>query len=114
MVKSGGENIHPGEIEDILRTAPGVADCCVIGLPDERWGQIVVGCVVVEGEVDPAALDAHFRASPLAGFKRPKGYFVAAEIPRNAGNGNILRRLLRGPAEAARASGDPAWRPLSG
>lgn len=122
MVKSGGENIHPGEVEDVLRAAPGVADCCVIGLPDDHWGQIVVGCVVAggagqgdgqgQGAIDPAVLDAHFRASPIAGFKRPKGYFVAAEIPRNPGNGNILRRLLRGPAEQARSVADPAWRPV--
>jgi 2-furoate---CoA ligase len=116
MVKSGGENIHPGEIEDVLRTAPGVEDCCAIGLPDDRWGQIVVGCVVPKDgtALDPVALDTHFKASPIAGFKRPKGYYVAAEIPRNPGNGNVLRRLLRGPAEAARASGAAAWLAVGG
>jgi acyl-CoA synthetase (AMP-forming)/AMP-acid ligase II len=114
MIKSGGENIHPGEVEDVLRAAPGVADCAVIGLADDHWGQIVVGCVVCGEDVDPTALDAHFRASALAGFKRPKGYFVAAEIPRNPGNGNILRRLLRDAATGARTSGDAAWRPVGG
>jgi len=112
MIKSGGENIHPAEIEAILRTAPGVADCSVIGLSDDHWGQIVVGCVV--GEADPAALDNHCRLSPLAGFMRPKGYFFCPEIPRNPGNGNILRRLLRDAAAQERENGGDRWAAVGG
>ena len=80
MIRSGGESIHPDTVEAVLQTAPGVEDCSVIGLPDERWGQIVVGCIV--GESDVAALDAHVRASRLPGFMRPKYYYFCTEIPR--------------------------------
>ncbi len=108
MIRSGGESIHPGEVEAVLQTAPGVEDCCAIGLPDERWGQIVVGCIV--GGADAAAIDSHVRASSLPGFMRPKGYYFCAEIPRNPGNGNMLRRLLRDAASEAQNSGAPDWR----
>ena len=108
MIRSGGESIHPGEVEAVLQTAPGVEDCCAIGLPDERWGQIVVGCIV--GDAEAAALDAHVRASDLPGFMRPKGYYYCAEIPRNPGNGNMLRRLLRDAAAQAQNTGAPDWR----
>ena len=107
MIRSGGESIHPGTVEAVLQTAPGVEDCSVIGLPDERWGQIVVGCIV--GESDVATLDTHVRASRLPGFMRPKNYFFCAEIPRNPGNGNMLRRLLRDAASEAQNSGAPEW-----
>ena len=108
MIRSGGESIHPGEVEAVLQTAPGVNDCCAIGLPDERWGQIVVGCIV--GDADAAGLDAHVRTSSLPGFMRPKAYFFCTEIPRNPGNGNMLRRLLRDAAAQAQNSGAPDWR----
>lgn len=107
MIRSGGESIHPGAVEAVLQTAPGIEDCSVIGLPDERWGQIVVGCIV--GESDVAALDAHIRASRLPGFMRPKNYYFCAEIPRNPGNGNMLRRLLRDAASEAQDAGAPSW-----
>ncbi len=114
MIRSGGESIHPEEVERMLRAHPAVDDCAVIGLSDPHWGQAVVGCVVSAGGVDPADLEAHAKASELAGFKRPRAYFIADEIPRNPGNGNILRRLLRDAAGAARDSGDTAYRPIGG
>ena len=76
----------------------------------EHWGQIVVGCVVSQDPPSAAELDAHFKASSLATFMRPKGYFYCDEIPRNPGNGNTLRRLLRDAAGPARENGDAAWR----
>ena len=110
MIKSGGENIHPGDVEAVLLSHPGVEDGTVIGLPDEHWGQIVVGCVVSQDPPNAEELDAHFKASSLAPFMRPKGYFYCDEIPRNPGNGNTLRRLLRDAAQPARENGDAAWR----
>ena len=52
--------------------------------------------------IELATLDAHFKESALAGFKRPRGYVFFDEIPRNPGNGNVLRRLLRDAANTAR------------
>jgi len=96
MIISGGENIHPVEVEDVLARHPLVRDVAVIGEPDDRWGQRVVAFVVPAGAgLGFEALDAHCRASAdLAGFKRPRRVVLVREIPRTA-SGKILRRLLR-------------------
>ncbi len=109
VIRSGGENIHPEEVEAVLADHPGVADCCVIALPDPHWGQAAVACVVAAREA-PAAreLDSYCRASVLAGFKRPKGYLFVDQLPRNAAN-KVLRRELRRIAEEAAAGGDIAF-----
>jgi acyl-CoA synthetase (AMP-forming)/AMP-acid ligase II len=106
MIRSGGESIHPEEVEVVLREHDGVADCSVIGLEDPQWGQMVVGCIVAKGTADASVIDAHCRASRLAGFKRPRAYVFVDEIPSNPGNGNVLRRLLRDQAGAMRAAGE--------
>jgi 2-furoate---CoA ligase len=96
MIISGGENIHPVEVEEVLARHPGVRDVAVVGEPDERWGERVVAFVVpaVVG-LTPAALDAHCRTSgELAPFKRPRRVVFVREIPKTA-SGKILRRLLR-------------------
>jgi acyl-CoA synthetase (AMP-forming)/AMP-acid ligase II len=100
-------------VEAVLLAHPQVQDGTVIGLPDEKWGQIVVGCVVSRDPPSAEALDAHFRASSLAGFMRPKGYFYCDEVPRNPGNGNVLRRLLREAAQPARESGADSWQAVA-
>jgi 2-furoate---CoA ligase len=112
VIRSGGENVHPEDIEMAAKSHPGIADCSAIGLPDPKWGQIVVLCVV-RGEmpVDAEAIDAHCRAEGLPGYKCPKAYFFAGELPRNAAN-KVLRRILRDQAEAARAAGDSSFAPL--
>jgi 2-furoate---CoA ligase len=95
MIISGGENIHPVEVEDVLARHPGVRDVAVVGEPDERWGQRVVAFVVAAPGLTPAALDAHCRSgNELAPFKRPKRIVFVDEIPKTA-SGKILRRLLR-------------------
>src|SRR5262245_21354905 len=96
MIISGGENIHPIEVEDVLARHPLVRDVAVIGEADERWGQRVVAFVVpsVAG-LTFEALDAHCRASAeLAAFKRPRRVGLVRETPKTA-SGKILRRLLR-------------------
>jgi 2-furoate---CoA ligase len=109
VIRSGGENLHPEEIEDALKSHPGVADVSAIGLADPRWGQIVVACVVKKDkDVDAAALDAHCLASTLAKFKRPRAYFFVAALPRNAA-AKVLRRILREHALKARDAGDAAY-----
>jgi 2-furoate---CoA ligase len=93
MVVSGGENIHPLEVEDVLAAHPGVADVAVIGAPDDRLGHRVVAVVV--GTATEEDLDAHCLASPtLARFKRPREYRFVDELPKSP-SGKILRRLLR-------------------
>ena len=95
MVVSGGENIHPVEIEDVLSHAPGVREVAVVGAPDDRWGQRVVACVVAEDGVTAGELDAYCLASDsLARFKRPREYRFVSELPKSP-SGKILRRMLR-------------------
>ena len=95
MIISGGENIHPVEVEDALARHPGVRDVAVIGEPDERWGQRVVAFVVAGPGLTVEDLDAHCRSGgELAAFKRPRRVVFVREIPKTA-SGKILRRLLR-------------------
>jgi 2-furoate---CoA ligase len=96
MIISGGENIHPVEVEEIVARHPGVRDVAVVGAPHPRWGEQVVAFVVRGADgLDADALDAHCRASQeLATFKRPRRFVFVTEIPKTA-SGKILRRLLR-------------------
>jgi 2-furoate---CoA ligase len=96
MIISGGENIHPVEVEDVLARHRGVQDVAVIGEPDPRWGERVVAFVVPSGpELTAEMLDAHCRAAgDLAAFKRPRRVVFVKDIPKTA-SGKVLRRLLR-------------------
>jgi fatty-acyl-CoA synthase len=95
MIISGGMNVFPAEIEDVLRTHPLVADIAVIGLPHEKWGETV--CAVVEAvpgsTIDEADLIAYCTRH-LAGFKKPSSVRVVDELPRTAG-GKPKKFLLR-------------------
>jgi acyl-CoA synthetase (AMP-forming)/AMP-acid ligase II len=89
MLISGGENVHPVQVEEVLNEHPGVADSCVVGLPDERWGQLIVAYVVPVAdageELTVAALDAHCREHPmLADYKRPRAYRLVDALPMTA------------------------------
>ena len=102
MIVSGGENVHPLEVEDVLARHPGVREVAVIGAADDRWGQRVVAVVVAEGELGAEELDAHCLASgTLARFKRPREYRFVEALPKSPA-GKILRRLLREEEMAAR------------
>ncbi len=92
MIISGGENIHPLEVEDILASHQSVREVAVIGAPDDRLGQHVVAVVV--GDATAEELDAFCLASPLARFKRPREYRLVAALPKSP-SGKILRRVLR-------------------
>ena len=98
MIISGGENIHPLEVEDVLAGHPGVREVAVIGAPDDRWGQRVVAIVVGDATADE--LDEHCLASALARFKRPREYRHVDALPKSA-SGKILRRVLRDEDRAA-------------
>ena len=109
MIISGGENVHPLEVEDVLERAPGVREVAVVGQPDDRLGQVVTAFVVLGGaaaeageEAAAARLDAYCLGSAdLARFKRPRRYHFAGALPKSP-SGKILRRLLRDGAPAAR------------
>jgi acyl-CoA synthetase (AMP-forming)/AMP-acid ligase II len=102
MIISGGENIYPAEIERVLAEYPDVAEVAVIGVPDERWGEVGQAIVVPKPDVqlDREALLAFCRQH-LAAFKCPKSVSVVAELPRNA-TGKVLKRQLREPFWAGR------------
>ena len=91
VVISGGSNIYPREVEEALIAHPGVSEACVVGAPDEEWGEIVVAFIV--GSASPAELDGHL-LERIARFKRPKRYEFVDEIPKNS-YGKVLKRELR-------------------
>jgi O-succinylbenzoic acid--CoA ligase len=93
-IVSGGENISPAEVEEVLQLHPDVADAAVFGRPDREWGEAVIARVVVrEGAaVDPDGLSAFCRER-LAAFKVPKAIEFASELPR-AESGKLRRREL--------------------
>ena len=95
MIISGGENIHPLEVEDVLARHPKVAEVAVVAAADDRLGQRVVAVVVAASEVTAEELDAHCLASDaLARFKRPREYRFVDSLPKSP-SGKILRRMLR-------------------
>ena len=108
MIISGGENIHPVEVEDVLARHPDVADVAVVGEPDARWGERVVAFIVARRPaLTAAAIDAYCRqAQDLASFKRPRRIVFVREIPKTA-SGKILRRLLRDGQYAALERPEP-------
>jgi acyl-CoA synthetase (AMP-forming)/AMP-acid ligase II len=91
VVISGGSNIYPREVEEVLLGHPGVSEACVVGAPDTEWGEVVVAYIV--GTAEPAELDAHLLAR-IARFKRPKRYEFVDELPKNS-YGKVLKRELR-------------------
>jgi acyl-CoA synthetase (AMP-forming)/AMP-acid ligase II len=132
MLISGGENVHPVQVEEALGEHPGVADSCVVGLPDERWGELIVAYIVPargggsavgaaggsatsdDGAADGDAgrepltvadLDAHCRAHPmLADYKRPRAYRLVDSLPMTA-TGKKMHFRVRETAIADAAAG---------
>jgi acyl-CoA synthetase (AMP-forming)/AMP-acid ligase II len=91
VVISGGSNIYPREVEEVLIEHPGVSEACVVGAPDPEWGEVVVAFIV--GSASSAELDAYL-LERIARFKRPKRYEFIDEIPKNS-YGKVLKRELR-------------------
>jgi long-chain acyl-CoA synthetase len=95
LIISGGSNIYPREVEEILMLAAGVAEAAVIGAPDPHWGEAVVAFIVPAAgvQIDPAALDRHCQ-DHIARFKRPKRYILTTALPKN-NYGKVLKTALR-------------------
>jgi len=95
LIISGGSNIYPREVEEVLLTAPGVAEVAVVGAPDPEWGEVVVAFVVPQPGAQPTreALNAHC-LEQMARFKRPKRYVMVSELPKNH-YGKVLKTALR-------------------
>ncbi|MBL4757080.1 MAG: AMP-binding protein [Rhizobiales bacterium] len=94
MIITGGENVSPGDIESVLSLHPCVNDVAIVGLPDEKWGQIVTAFIERSAPVEKDALDAHCKASNLANYKRPRAYVFVTQLPKSP-VGKLLRRMLK-------------------
>jgi long-chain acyl-CoA synthetase len=93
LLISGGNNIYPREIEEVLLTHPKVQDASVVGRPDPQWGESVVAYVVSRGPLGPEELDAHCLGH-MARYKRPKYYRFVDALPKN-NYGKVLKTELR-------------------
>ena len=95
MIISGGSNIYPREVEEILLQHPAVAEVSVIGKASVEWGEIVVAFVVLRENfrIGKDELDQHCLAH-IARFKRPKEYRFIDTLPKN-NNGKVLKTVLR-------------------
>lgn len=93
LIITGGENVSPAEIENMLSLHPAVEEVVVVGLPDEQWGKIIAAFIKLRAEVSECDLDAHCIASGLAKFKRPRRYQFIDQIPKSP-VGKVLRRVL--------------------
>jgi O-succinylbenzoic acid--CoA ligase len=94
LIISGGENVYPAEVEAVLRSHPAVEDAGVVGVPDERWGQVPAAFVVARAGVEVTEADLKsFCDARLARYKVPTYISLVPSLPRNA-SGKLLRRVL--------------------
>jgi 2-furoate---CoA ligase len=102
MIITGGENVSPVDIESCLSLHPAVSEVAVVGLPDERWGKIVVAFVQRASTVTAEELDRHCKVSGLANFKRPRRYEFVKAIPKSPVGKLLRRQLVAGDYEPER------------
>jgi long-chain acyl-CoA synthetase len=96
MIITGGENVYPREIEELLYRRPEVGECSVIGIPDKEYGERVTACIVPKQkglQLDPVELKS-FLKKHLTPFKVPKDFIVLEELPKGS-TGKIVKRELR-------------------
>ncbi|MDA2968935.1 MAG: fatty acid--CoA ligase [Actinomycetota bacterium] len=97
MIVSGGENVYPAEVENALMAHPAIADVAVIGVPDEKWGEVPMALVVRKPDTQVTEQEIiSFARERLAGFKTPKSVGWVDALPRNP-SGKILKKVLREP-----------------
>jgi acyl-CoA synthetase (AMP-forming)/AMP-acid ligase II len=99
MIVTGGEKVYPIEVERLLRTLPGVADCALVGVPDAEWGEAVLACVVrtpdASGQaLTPAAVQDFVRRE-LAGYKRPRYVEFVDSLPTTSATNKVQKAVLR-------------------
>ena len=100
MYISGGENVYPAEVENVLARHPAVQEAAVIGVADEKWGEAVTAIVVPRGAPPSAEELTSYCRGKIAGYKVPKSVFILPEIPR-LGSGKPDRRALAALEPAA-------------
>ncbi len=96
MIVTGGENVYPAEVENVLMNHPGIGDVAVIGVPDPTWGEAVKALVVRVGNGPSESDVIAFAREQLAGYKVPKSVEFIDALPRNP-SGKVLKHLLREP-----------------
>ncbi|NBB03663.1 AMP-binding protein [Pseudomonas monteilii] len=95
MIISGGFNVYPSEVEQVIYGFPEVFEVAVVGVPDSQWGEAVRAVVVLKPEAQLEAAELIERCGrALAGFKKPRGVDFVSELPKNP-NGKVVRRLVR-------------------
>lgn len=94
LIISGGENIYPAEIENVLLTHPAVKEAGVCGMPDEQWGQVPIAFIVLNEQVSVEQLKA-FCLQKLAKYKVPKEMIITDSLPRNGADKLLRRKLLQ-------------------
>jgi malonyl-CoA/methylmalonyl-CoA synthetase len=93
LIISGGFNVYPREVEEVLLAHPAVAEVAVVGTPSDEWGEVVTAFVVPSGDAPPAESLVAFAAEQLAPFKRPRLLHFVDTLPRNA-LGKVLKHEL--------------------
>ena len=95
LIITGGENVYPREVEEVLYARAEIEDCAVVGVPDRDWGEKVVAYLVLRKghNIEMSGLDAFLRTQ-LSSFKVPKEYLAVQELPKSA-QGKILRKEVR-------------------
>tara|TARA_B100000212_G_scaffold203721_1_gene153760 strand:- start:2962 stop:3285 length:324 start_codon:yes stop_codon:yes gene_type:complete len=95
MYISGGENVYPAEVENVIYQLPQIAEAAVIGIPDEKWGEVGLGFIVLKesNDLSEEEIIDHCLKN-LAKFKIPKSIEFIDALPRNA-TGKVLKRTLR-------------------
>jgi acyl-CoA synthetase (AMP-forming)/AMP-acid ligase II len=95
MIKTGGENVFPAEVEQTLLLHEDVAECAVVGVPDPDWGESVLAVVVPHPGTVPSEQDiVEFVRARLAGYKKPRHVRIVAELPRTASTRQVQKALL--------------------
>ncbi len=102
MLISGGLNVYPREIEEVLLRHPAVSECAVIGIPDDRWGETAMAVVVLADGVEVTASDLKsFASEHLAPYKKPRAFEFVGALPKTT-YGKIDKKALRAPHWAGR------------
>ena len=94
MIISGGLNVYPAEVERVLSAHPAVVEIAVVGVPDDRWGETPLACVVSSDPALTLGELVRYCAGELADYKKPRHLRLLAELPRNS-NGKVIKQQLR-------------------